>query len=65
MAGAALHEPGDFTMEDLAVIDLAASALAKKSGGEDNAILGNPLVLLTARPCRASCRRGRTPRARR
>jgi hypothetical protein len=48
-------ESAQDTMQNLAMHELAASALAKKSGGEDNAMLGNALLLLASRACRSSC----------
>jgi hypothetical protein len=52
------------TMESLAVRDLTTAVLSKKSDAEDNAILGNALLLLSSRSCSVACGPiGRRPRS--
>jgi hypothetical protein len=52
------------TMESLAIRDLTTAVLSSKSGAEDNAMLGNALLLLSSRSCSVACGPvGRQPRS--
>lgn len=54
----AAQEPENFTMTDLARLDLATDVLS----GAGDELLGHSLVLLAGRSCTLRCAVGRQPR---